>query len=193
MFETQLTIVGTALTAPEYRRLTESGQVAASFRVVSHSRRFDKVTNRWADGQSLRVRVTCWRRLAEGVVPSIKSGDPVIVVGNLYTRDWTDDQGNRRVLYEMDAAAIGHDLSRGTGTFERTPPTLGLSVIEDEEAERRIGGEDTVPEDLDPTSALHAAGFTAEPADGDEDVADEPESGGKGEGDAEESRVLVPG
>ncbi|WP_117212105.1 single-stranded DNA-binding protein [Allorhizocola rhizosphaerae] len=186
MFETQLTLVGNALTAPEYRRLTDSGQVAASFRVVSHSRRFDKFNNRWIDGHSLRVRVTCWRRLAEGVVPSIKAGDPIIVVGNLYTRDWTDDQGTRRVLYELDASAIGHDLSRGTASFERTPPALGFSVIEDEEAERRIGGEDSVPEDLDPPAALHAAGFTAEPIDSDDDVSDEPD------GDRDERRILVP-
>ncbi len=185
MFETQLTIIGNAITAPEYRRLTESGQVAASFRVASNSRRFDKVNNRWVDGHTLRVRVTCWRRLAEGVVPSIKAGDPVIVVGSLYTRDWTDDQGNRRVLYEMDASAIGHNLSRGTASFERTPPSLGLSVIEDEEAERRIGGEDSVPDDLDPTSALHAAGFTAELGDLD-DAPEEPETEG------EKPKALVP-
>lgn len=185
MFDTQLTIVGNVLTAPQWRRTTESGQVAASFRVASNSRRYDKATGRWVDGHSLRVRVTCWRRLAEGVIQSVMTGDPIVVVGRLYTRDWVDEQGTHRVLYEMDAAAVGHDLSRGKSEFKRHTTNQSTSAIEDEEAERRIGGEDTVPEDLDPTPDLHAAGFAAESPDADPDQLDDKAEMDKGH------RVLV--
>lgn len=188
MFETQVTLIGNVLTVPQLRRLTSSGQVAASFRVASTSRRFDRDAQQWVDGQSLRLRVTCWRRLAESVVTSVETGDPVIVVGRLYTRDWTDDQGNHRVLYEMDATSIGHDLSRGTAKFKRTPAKLGTSAIEDEEAERRIAGEDTVPEELDPTSELHKAGFTAELIDEEVEGFDFSQQSEEAEGE----RVLVP-
>src|SRR5262245_44168643 len=61
MFDTQLTIIGNVLAQPEWRRTTTTNQSAASFRVASTSRRWDKVNNEWVDGQSLRVRVTCWR------------------------------------------------------------------------------------------------------------------------------------
>lgn len=186
MFDTQLTIVGNVLTAPQWRRTTETGQVAASFRVASNSRRFDRASGRWVDGHSLRLRVTCWRRLAEGVVQSVMTGDPVVVVGRLYTRDWIDEQGTHRVLYEMDATAVGHDLARGTATFQRHSASQSISAIEDEEAERRIGGEDTVPEDLDPTPDLHAAGFAAESPDTDPDDLDN-----DGDGAKKEDRVLV--
>jgi len=171
MFDTPLTVVGNVLVAPKTRRTAETNQLAASFRVASTSRRFNRDTDTWVDGQSLRVRVTCWRRLAEGVAASLHVGDPVIVTGRLYTRDWVDEAGNHRVLYEMDANAVGHDLARGTSKFLRNTARLSTSAIEDEEAERRIGGEDSVPEELDPTSALHADGFTAEPVGSDEQEA----------------------
>ncbi len=143
MFDTQITVCGNVLAPPQWRRTTTTNQLAASFRVASTSRRWDKVNNEWIDGQSLRVRVTCWRRLAEGVVASVKVGDPVIITGRLYTRDWIDEQGVRRVLYELDAIGVGHDLSRGTSDFTRNRSALGTSVIEDEEEARRIGGEDS--------------------------------------------------
>ena len=78
MFDTNVTVVGTALNTPEWRRTT-SGALVAHFKVASHSRRYDKDSGRWVDGDSLRVRVTCWRRLAEGVAASVLVGDPVIV------------------------------------------------------------------------------------------------------------------
>lgn len=159
MFDTPLTIVGNVLVAPKARRTVETNQLAVTFRVASTSRKFDKASENWTNGQSLRVRVTCWRRLAEGVVASLDLGDPVIVTGRLYTRDWVDEEGNHRVLYEMDATAVGHDLARGTSKFQRNTPRLSTSAIENDESERRVGGEDSIPEpgpeseDADPTLA----------------------------------------
>lgn len=164
MFDTQLTVIGNVLTAPELRKTTQSGQIVASMRVASTARRFDKNTSEWVDGHSLRVRVTLWRRLAEGAIQSLKVGDPVVVVGRLYTRDWIDEAGVRRVLYEMDAAAVGHDLSRGTSKFERHASAVSTSTIEDEEAERRVGGEDTEP--------YHPGAVPAPDPDDDDDYAE---------------------
>lgn len=113
MFDTYVTIVGNILTAPEWRRTTQSNTLVANFKVASTARRLDRDSGRWVDGNSLRVRVNCWRKLAEGVAASVMVGDPVVVCGRLYTRDWTDDAGNHRTLYELEAVAVGHDLSRG--------------------------------------------------------------------------------
>ncbi|MBV1854160.1 single-stranded DNA-binding protein [Catellatospora tritici] len=184
MFDTYVTIVGNALTAPEWRRTQQSGQLVANFKVASTARRLDRATGRWVDSNSLRVRVNCWRRLAEGVASSVMIGDPVIVTGRLYTRDWLDEEGQHRVMYELEAVAVGHDLSRGRGRFARTKPGTGTSAVEDGSAESRVGNEETVaapdlrvgpdPDDplfaddfgdafgLDPVSALRGGGMTAE-------------------------------
>lgn len=187
MFDTPLTIVGNVLVAPTARRTVETNQLAVTFRVASTSRRFDKGSENWIDGQSLRVRVTCWRRLAEGVVASLKLGDPVIVTGRLYTRDWVDDEGNHRVLYEMDAKAVGHDLARGISEFTRNSMRLSTSAIENEEADRRVGGEDSVPE----VAALASVAATP-PSDEEHDELDEIEEQFRHHGLELEQRELVP-
>ncbi|NES28963.1 single-stranded DNA-binding protein [Micromonospora terminaliae] len=145
MFDTYVTIVGNVLTAPEWRRTTQSNTLVANFKVASTARRLDRESGRWVDGNSLRVRVNCWRRLAEGVAASVAVGDPVVVAGRLYTRDWTDDAGNHRTLYELEAVAVGHDLSRGRARFLRNRPSMTTSSVEDADAEHRVHGEATEP------------------------------------------------
>ena len=148
MFETNLVIVGNVLTAPEWRR-TAKGTLVTHFRVASTARRLDRESGRWIDGDSLRVRVTCWRRLAEGVGASIALGDPVVVVGRLFTRDWTDADGNARTSYEMEAMAVGHDLARGKAKFFRNRPTGVDATAGESEADGFVRGEaaEPVPDD----------------------------------------------
>ncbi|MGI5523433.1 single-stranded DNA-binding protein [Micromonospora sp. CA-259024] len=145
MFDTYVTIVGNILTTPEWRRTTQSNTLVANFKVASTARRLDRDSGRWVDGNSLRVRVNCWRKLAEGVAASVMVGDPVVVCGRLYTRDWTDDAGNHRTLYELEAVAVGHDLSRGRARFLRNRPSMTTSTVEDADAESRVHGEPTEP------------------------------------------------
>ncbi|MEG3636095.1 single-stranded DNA-binding protein [Micromonospora palythoicola] len=168
MFDTYMTIVGNVLTAPEWRRTAQSNTLVANFKVASTARRLDRDSGRWVDGNSLRVRVNCWRKLAEGVAASVMVGDPVVVCGRLYTRDWVDDAGNHRTLYELEAVAVGHDLSRGRGRFLRNRPTLATSAVSDADAERRVQGEPTepVPDDEAPARLDHR------PVDDDFELAD---------------------
>ncbi|BCY06097.1 single-stranded DNA-binding protein [Actinoplanes sp. L3-i22] len=140
MFDTNVTIVGNVLTKPEWRRTRESNQLVANFRIASTARRYDRENRCWVDGNTLRIRVSAWRRLAEGVAASINVGDPLVVFGRIYTRDWDDEEGNHRTAYEMEAHAIGHDLARGRTRFYRTRP-LGTTAIEDAESESMVGGE----------------------------------------------------
>jgi single-strand DNA-binding protein len=144
MFDTNLVVVGNVLTAPEWRRIASTGALVANFRVASTARRYDRETARWVDGNNLRVRVSAWRRLAEGIAASIKVGDPVIVYGRLYTRDWKDDNGNNRISFEMEAYAIGHDLARGRGRFFRGQALLDGGFAEEAEPVLLAGGEATV-------------------------------------------------
>jgi single-strand DNA-binding protein len=161
MFDTPVTIVGNVLTAPEWRRTTVTGTFVVSFKVASNSRRYDREHGKWVDGDSLRVRVVCWRRLGENVSLSVQLGDPVVVHGRLYSRDWTDDQGNRRTSYELDAVSVGHDLSRGVDKFARRKAVGPTDVVNDPADATSVGGELTEevddpgrPDDLPPDSEL---------------------------------------
>jgi single-strand DNA-binding protein len=145
MFETNITIIGNLLTAPEWRRTTNSGRLVASFKVAAGTRRLERSTGQWVDGNGLRVRVTCWRELASGVASSLMVGDPVIVYGQIYTRDWVDAEGTKRTLYEMEALAVGHNLARGRARFARNKPVSASEIEPDPTEPVRLGGEPTEP------------------------------------------------
>jgi single-strand DNA-binding protein len=168
MFDTNIVVIGNVLTAPEWRRTTGSNTLVANFRVASTARRMDRDTGRWVDGNHLRVRVNCWRRLAEGVASSITVGDPVVVAGRLYTRDWTDSEGNLRTTYEMEAVSVGHDLSRGRARFFRTK-SAATAAVENPESVEKVRGEPAAPVSEDDAPAVYGDGVP----EGDEPVFEE--------------------
>jgi single-strand DNA-binding protein len=110
MFETPFVMVGTIVTDPIHRRVGD--QQVIKFRVASNSRRRTPDGD-WEPGNSLFVNVNCWGRLVNGVAALIK-GDPVVVVGHVYTSEYDDREGNRRSSVEVRATAIGPDLARST-------------------------------------------------------------------------------
>jgi single-strand DNA-binding protein len=109
MFETPFAMVGNVVTDPVARRVGE-GEVIR-FRVASSSRK-RTAEGTWEPGNSLFVTVSCWGRVAEGVAGVIIKGDPVVVVGHVYTSDYDDKEGNRRSSIEVRAISVGPDLAR---------------------------------------------------------------------------------
>jgi single-strand DNA-binding protein len=109
MFETTVTVVGTAITEPQARE-TSGGRVA-SFRVVGTSRRYDRDGQRWVNGDRFFATVNCWKRLADGVSRAVGKGAPVVVTGRLRTRDY-EAGGQWRSSTEIEASAVGLDLAR---------------------------------------------------------------------------------
>jgi len=118
MRETPVTVVGTLVSDVRLRRVGPEERPVLSFRVASNERRFDKATESWVDGESLYLSVNCRRTLAENAASLVK-GDPVIVSGKLRTREWTNDQGERRSVVEMEASAVGPDLARCMATVRK--------------------------------------------------------------------------
>jgi single-strand DNA-binding protein len=132
MNETQMTIVGNVVDDPR-RRETKNGFAVTNFRVASTSRRYDREQEKFVDNGTLFVTVTCWRAMAENVFKSLRKGQPVVVTGRYYMREYTVEE-QVRTAYELEATAVGHDLSRGTTQFTRvyqSPQTV--TVVKDEQ------------------------------------------------------------
>ncbi|QUH00528.1 single-stranded DNA-binding protein [Saccharopolyspora erythraea] len=110
MFETIVTVVGYVITEPRVRR-TPGGNRVTSFRVVSTSRRFDKDSEEWVNGDQVFATVNCWHRLADGVAEEMRKSDPVVLTGRMRTRDY-EVGGQWRSAVEIDANAVGLDLAR---------------------------------------------------------------------------------
>jgi single-strand DNA-binding protein len=151
-----VTIIGNVVDNPRIRR-TEKGTDVASFRVGSTARKIDRGTGEWVDGNKLFVSVSCWRQLATNAVDSLRKGDPVVVFGRLSTREYEKD-GQKRSNFELEANAVGHDLSRGTAVFSKmrqdAPPTF--EVVGEEPAGEGAGSAPVA--DLPAGRAADAAG-----------------------------------
>jgi single-strand DNA-binding protein len=117
MNETMVTVVGNVVSDPTLR-VTSGGAKVSSFRLASTERRYDKVAGGWRDGDTTYWQVSCWRRAAENVADSLAKGQPVIVCGRLRERRY-EVEGERRTSLEIDASAVGHDLSRGVARFRK--------------------------------------------------------------------------
>ncbi|WP_322755531.1 single-stranded DNA-binding protein [Frankia sp. Cas3] len=118
MIEASVTLLGNLVDDPDVR-CTANGNFVCSLRMASTSRRFDRSQNRWVDGHTVFVTVTCWRHLAENVGASLHKGDRTLVVGRLRQRSFETQDGGRRVVYEVDADAVAVDLTRQSAKVRR--------------------------------------------------------------------------
>jgi single-strand DNA-binding protein len=116
MFETPFTIVGNIVTDPIHRSVGDQEMVR--FRVASNSRRRN-ADGTWEAGNSLFVTVNCWGRVVAGTSAALVKGDPVIVVGHVYTSEYDDREGNRRSSVEVRATSVGPDLARCRARIDR--------------------------------------------------------------------------
>lgn len=119
MKDTYLTVVGNVVDEPRLRKTATNGVSVLGFRVASTSRRRDPDTGQWGDRDTLYVNVTCWRDLATNVAASLFKGQPVMIYGRFYTRQYVGKDEVSRVSYELDAESVGHDLARGTSQFTK--------------------------------------------------------------------------
>ena len=140
MHEPVITVVGNVGAQPR-TRVVAGGSVVTDFRIASTPRKVDKTTGTWSDGETIWFGVSCWRALAENVAASVKTGDRVVVTGRLLARAWKNEHGEERSGLEIDAQAIGLDLTRGKAVQERSVGPQGS---------------------IDPGEAFHGAAGAAE-------------------------------
>ncbi|WP_030855662.1 single-stranded DNA-binding protein [Streptomyces griseus] len=120
MNDTTVTLVGNVATAVEYRD-TVAGAVAR-FRFAVTARRWDREQAVWTDGATSFYTVSAWRALGANLAASVSVGEPLVVHGRLRVREDERD-GQRKTFVDIDALAVGHDLTRGTSAFRRTVRT----------------------------------------------------------------------
>lgn len=117
MPDTDITVVGRVASPPRLSRL-DSGSSVVNFRIASTSRRFDRNTQEWVDGETFWSDVECWGDLGGNVVRSVSKGDSVVVVGRLWTRDY-ESQNGRGSTSQIRADAVGPDLRWGWAEYHR--------------------------------------------------------------------------
>ncbi|MFF8615777.1 single-stranded DNA-binding protein [Streptomyces sp. NPDC015350] len=126
MNDTLVTLVGNAATGVEFRETASGGM--ARFRFAVTPRRWDRGKQLWTDGHTSFFTVWAWRALALNLSGSVSVGEPLVVHGRLKVRE-EEREGRRKTFVDIEAVAVGHDLTRGTAAFRRVAKGETASAI----------------------------------------------------------------
>ena len=123
--EVNVTIVGNLADDPELR-YTQGGVAVVSVRVGSTPRTFNRTTSAWEDGETVWVRCTAWREVAENVAQSLTKGTRVVVTGRLKAPSaYQSAQGEARASLELEIEEIGPSLRYATAAISRRAREAG--------------------------------------------------------------------
>ena len=111
-----IAISGNLTREPEMR-YTPSGKPVVSFTVAHNTRRFDKQTNEWVDGQATFIDVELWGGKGENFATEYQQRGkaPVLVLGVLRQDTWEDKNGGgKRSKHKITADDVSF-IPRGQG------------------------------------------------------------------------------
>ncbi len=94
-------IVGNLGRDPEIR-YTQSGTAVANFSVATTEKWKDKNSGEWQERTEWH-RIVAWARLGEICGEYLSKGRQVYIEGKIQTREWTDNDGNKRYSTEIVA------------------------------------------------------------------------------------------
>lgn len=118
--ETIITIIGNLTNDPELR-FTPSGSAVANFTIASTPRTFDAQSKEWKDGETLFLRSSVWREMAENVAETLTKGMRVVAQGRLKSRSYDDPKTNdKRTVIEFEIDEIGPSLRYANAKVNRT-------------------------------------------------------------------------
>ena len=153
MRDINVTLVGWVASDPTFVITRDGdGPALSTFRMGQTPRYRDRATGEWRDANTEWFTVRVFNDGAYTVGKSIKKGQPVVVEGRMRTNEWVDNEKNSRVTLQIDASAVGHDLTKGIADFNRA------TVTDSEDGETAADEQD-------------AQAFEQEPPSVDDDVA----------------------
>lgn len=115
-------LIGHMTADPELKQ-TQSGVSVCAFS-IGVNRRFAKEGEQNVDF----INIVAWRQQAEFVSRYFKKGNPILVCGQIQTRNYTDSQGQKRYVTEVVADEVSFVENKSAEPTVSTPPnpaTLG--------------------------------------------------------------------
>ena len=132
-------LVGNMTSDPELKQST-SGVSVCSFNIAVN-RRFSKEGQQDCDF----ITIVAWRQQAEFVCKYFKKGQAILVCGQLQTRTWTDNQGNKRYATEVVADEVSF-VGNNTNTTEAKPqPYMPSAYTSNNQNFEEITNDGTLP------------------------------------------------
>ena len=114
-------LIGNLCADPELKQ-TPSGVSVTNFNLAV-SRRFQKEGEKQTDF----IQVVAWRNTAEFICKYFGKGKPILVVGSLQSRSWTDSNGQKRYTTEVVAEEAQFVSIKSDSEPNVTPAPYGTS------------------------------------------------------------------
>ena len=130
-------LIGNLTAAPELKK-TPSGVSVTSFSIAVN-RRFAK-----QDGQQQTdfINIVAWRQTAEFVARYFNKGKPILICGQLQTRSWTDQNGQKHYATEVVADEAAFVENKGASTDAGAPAP---SYYGDDQGFVEVGDDEELP------------------------------------------------
>ncbi|SFR76278.1 single-strand DNA-binding protein [Agromyces sp. CF514] len=161
-----ITVIGAVGSDPRVHT-TPQGLTITSFRLASTRRVYDRAKGTWEDGDTNWYTVSTFRQLAKNASASIRRGDRVVVHGRLRLRSWESGEKAGTAI-EIDAEAVGHDLTWGTTSLSKTRSTASSGAPDASAAGDATATADGWPTDsTEPSVELDARAVAAFASDDD--------------------------
>lgn len=121
--DTIITVTGNVTAEPELKRLND-GKALVNLTIASTPSRYDKDSGGYIDGETMFLRATAWRNLAENIALSVHKGSLVIAQGKLISRSYIDKNDAQQTVLQLDLIELGVGLSKAAKTEEIRPEAL---------------------------------------------------------------------
>lgn len=144
--ETILTIIGNLTADPEMRTTSKGGTVC-NFSIAATPRQYNSQSGQWEGGQTLFMRCTVWRDMAEHCAQTLHKGMRVIAQGRLQQRTYQAKDGTQRTVVEMQVDEIGPSLRYATAQVQRIQHANGGQNMAQAPAQRPVAGSWGAPAD----------------------------------------------
>ena len=124
-------LIGNMTADPELKQ-TAAGISVCSFSIAVN-RRFAKADQGQQNVDF--INIVTWRQQAEFVSRYFKKGNPILVCGQLQTRSWNDNQGQKRYATEVVAdevsfvASAAQTAAAGNNAGSYTPEAYGAPAF----------------------------------------------------------------
>ena len=118
-------LIGNMTADPELKQTT--GGVSVCSFSIAVNRRFTKNAEQGQQTVDF-INIVSWRQNAEFVSRYFKKGNPILVCGQLQTRTWTDNAGQKRYATEVQADEVSFVTSANQNG---NAPTVGGAPVAD--------------------------------------------------------------
>lgn len=118
-------IIQGRLTKDVELRSTAAGKSVAGFR-IAWSERYKETENK------LFLDCVAWGGTAEFISRNFRKGQELVVEGKLGTREWEDNNGNKRVSIELTVGEVHFCGPKQDGQAAVAPVSVGYAEIEDD-------------------------------------------------------------